>query len=153
MDWVERHVEDIRTGWSALKYPSEKCARSGESEFICYHQERIAIHATEEFHVFVWEATGTQNLEHCSVIDRVEGVLDVKVQTDGDGIAFARPAKETLQLRDLSLRTAVCSEAFLLLGYNLVVFQSASEVMIDCFREDYKLGAWLANWPIISDSD
>ncbi len=85
------------------------------------------------------------NSQHCPVIYRVKGILDIQIQHDRDSSTSARPFQEALQFGDLPLCASVRPEAFLHFVYRLVLFYGAAKIAIHHLGKYYKLGAWLTS--------
>jgi hypothetical protein len=65
-----------------LRYSTAQNTGSAYTKAASHDKEGARIHSPKQGDVCFWESLGLKDVEDCSVIHRIEGILNVQVQED-----------------------------------------------------------------------
>ena len=79
---VERRIEDSLAGLGSLRYSTAKNTSSAYTKTVSHNEKGASIHSPKQGNVLFWESLGREDVEDCSVVHSIKGILDFQVQKD-----------------------------------------------------------------------
>jgi hypothetical protein len=145
---IERRIEDSRAGLGSLRYSPAQNTSSAYAKTVSHNKKGASIHSLKQGNIFFRESLGREDVEDCSVIYSIKGILDIQVQEDRQtGLSSALLRQYAVQLTKLSLSTSTSTESFLRIVIQHIIFRGAVQSLINYFEEERKLCADARNRP------